>query len=65
MIKAGLSDFGQTLGYSATGFRTAEKEAQTRIFPDVSLTSWKKFFQATDGFVRITWKGSNEYEKLR
>ncbi len=43
MIKAVLFDFGQTLVDSANGFRTAEKEAQTRIFSDVSLTSWKNF----------------------
>ncbi len=43
MIKAVLFDFGQTLVDSAHGFRTAEKEAQTRIFSDVSLTAWKNF----------------------
>lgn len=43
MIKAVLFDFGQTLVDSANGLRTAEKEAQTRIFSDVSLTSWKNF----------------------
>ncbi len=43
MIKAVLFDFGQTLVDSATGFRTAEKEAQARIFSDLSLTSWDTF----------------------
>jgi HAD superfamily hydrolase (TIGR01549 family) len=43
MIKAIFFDFGQTLVDSANGFRTAEKEAQTRIFSDISLTSWENF----------------------
>ena len=38
MIKAVIFDFGQTLVDSADGFRKAEKEAQDRLFRDLSLT---------------------------
>ena len=43
MIKAVLFDFGQTLVDSASGFRTAEKRAQNKIFSDLGLTSWESF----------------------
>ncbi|MFH1932921.1 MAG: HAD family hydrolase [Pseudomonadota bacterium] len=46
MIKAVLFDFGQTLVDSANGFRAAEKEAQARIFSDLSLTSWENFLSS-------------------
>jgi HAD superfamily hydrolase (TIGR01549 family) len=42
-VKAILFDFGQTLADSAEGFRLAEKEAQTRIFEDLGLSSWRNF----------------------
>jgi HAD superfamily hydrolase (TIGR01549 family) len=42
-IRAILFDFGQTLVDSADGFRTAEKQAQTKIFADLSLRSWDQF----------------------
>ena len=32
MIKAVIFDFGQTLVNSADGFRTAEKQAQDKLF---------------------------------
>jgi len=38
MIKAVIFDFGQTLVDSANGFRTAEKEAQNKLFANLSLT---------------------------
>lgn len=43
MIRAILFDFGQTLVDSANGFRAAEKEAQTKIFSNLSLTLWDEF----------------------
>jgi HAD superfamily hydrolase (TIGR01549 family) len=43
VIKAVLFDFGQTLANSANGFRAAEKEAQTKIYSNLSLTSWETF----------------------
>jgi len=43
MIKAVLFDFGQTLVDSADGFRSAEKEAQRRIFADLGTSSWASF----------------------
>jgi HAD superfamily hydrolase (TIGR01549 family) len=43
MIQAVLFDFGQTLVDSADGFRTAEKDAETRIFQDLDLPSWPEF----------------------
>ena len=42
-VKAILFDFGQTLADSAEGFRLAEKEAETRIFEDLDLASWRDF----------------------
>ena len=38
MIKAVIFDFGQTLVDSANGFRTAEKEAQDKLFTNLGLT---------------------------
>ena len=43
MIKAVLFDFDQTLVDSADGFRSAEKQAQKKIFQDLSITSWDDF----------------------
>jgi FMN phosphatase YigB (HAD superfamily) len=43
MIKAVLFDFGQTLVNSAPGFRLAEKDAQTKLFSDISLTLKEDF----------------------
>jgi HAD superfamily hydrolase (TIGR01549 family) len=41
--KAVIFDFGQTLADSARGFRSAEKEAQTRLFSYLGKTSWDDF----------------------
>ncbi len=43
MIKSILFDFGQTLVNSADGFRAAEKEAQAKLFSNLSLTLWDEF----------------------
>ena len=43
MIKAVIFDFGQTLVDSAEGFRTAEKQAQSRLFANLGLTIRKDF----------------------
>lgn len=43
MIKAVLFDFDQTLVNSADGFRSAEKQAQKKIFQDLAITSWDDF----------------------
>jgi putative hydrolase of the HAD superfamily len=43
MIKAVLFDFDQTLVNSSDGFRSAEKQAQKKIFQDLSITSWDDF----------------------
>ncbi len=43
MIKAIFFDFGQTLVDSADGFRSAEKEAQNRLFSDLGRPSWDEF----------------------
>jgi len=51
MTKAIIFDFGQTLVDSADGFRSAEKEAQNRLFSDLGLPSW-------DGFL-------SQYRKIR
>ena len=45
MIKAIIFDFGQTLVDSANGFRTAEKQAQNRLFKDLSLTLKDDFLE--------------------
>jgi HAD superfamily hydrolase (TIGR01549 family) len=46
MIKVILFDFGQTLINSADGFRAAEKEAQTKIFSDLTVSSWEAFLSS-------------------
>ena len=43
MIKAVIFDFGQTLVDSANGFRTAEKEAQDKLFANLGLTVREDF----------------------
>ena len=43
MIKAVLFDFDQTLVNSSDGFRSAEKQAQKKIFEDLAITSWDDF----------------------
>ncbi len=43
MIKAVIFDFGQTLVNSADGFRTAEKEAQAKLFSNLGLTIHEDF----------------------
>jgi HAD superfamily hydrolase (TIGR01549 family) len=45
MIKAVIFDFGQTLVDSADGFRTAEKEAQVKLFADLGLTLREDFLE--------------------
>ena len=50
MIKAILFDFGQTLVDAADGFRTAEKEAQSKLFANMSLTLHADFM---DNYRRI------------
>jgi len=49
-IKAILFDFGQTLVDAADGFRTAEKEAQSKLFANMSLTLHAEFM---DNYRRI------------
>jgi putative hydrolase of the HAD superfamily len=43
MIKAIIFDFGQTLVNSADGFRTAEKEAQSKLFAGLGLSNRDDF----------------------
>lgn len=43
MIEAILFDFGQTLVDSADGFRTAERDAQRKIFADLGGHTWDEF----------------------
>jgi HAD superfamily hydrolase (TIGR01549 family) len=43
MIQAIVFDFGQTLVDSADGFRTAEREVQTKAFAALGLTVWEDF----------------------
>lgn len=43
MIKAVIFDFGQTLVDSADGFRKAEKEAQDKLFKNLSLSNHENF----------------------
>jgi putative hydrolase of the HAD superfamily len=50
MIKAVIFDFGQTLVDSANGFRRAEREAQEKLFKDLSLTLKDEFM---DNYRRI------------
>ena len=50
MIKAILSDFGQTLANSAEGFRLTEKGAETRVSVDLGLASWQDFLSNSRNF---------------
>jgi len=43
MLKAVIFDFGQTLVDSADGFRTAEKQAQAKLFANLGLTIREDF----------------------
>ena len=43
MIQAVIFDFGQTLADSADGFRAAERDAQQKIFKDLSITLHDEF----------------------
>ncbi|MCP4612375.1 MAG: HAD family hydrolase [Planctomycetes bacterium] len=43
MIKAVLFDFDQTLVNSGDGFRSAEKQAQKKIFKGLAISSWDDF----------------------
>jgi len=72
MIKAILFDLGQTLLDSADGFRSAEREAQKRIFSDFGSTQWEDFisnyrrlrtiFQDRSNFSRrAIWKALYEH----
>ncbi len=45
MKKAIIFDFGQTLSDASKGFRAAEKEAQSKIFPRLGLDSWDDFLE--------------------
>jgi putative hydrolase of the HAD superfamily len=45
MIKAIVFDWGQTLVDSADGFRVAEKQAQDRLFADLSISDHDAFMQ--------------------
>lgn len=67
MIKAILFDFGQTLVDAAAGFRSAEKEAQAKLFANMSLTMHEDFmahyrrirkeFHARSDFSRVSlWR---------
>jgi len=72
MIKAILFDLGQTLMDSADGFRSAERQAQKRIFSDFGFPQWEDFisnyrrlrtiFQDRSNFSRrAIWKGLYEH----
>ncbi len=43
MIEAILFDFGQTLVDSSEGFRTAERDAQQKIFAEFDGCAWDEF----------------------
>ncbi len=59
MIKAIIFDFGQTLVDSANGFRQAEKQAQTKIFKDLSPESWPEFLSNYRSFRQDFHTNSN------
>jgi HAD superfamily hydrolase (TIGR01549 family) len=58
MIEAIVFDFGQTLVDSADGFRAAEKEAQTKIFSDLAVSSWEVFLSAYREIRKESHEGS-------
>lgn len=60
LIKAVVFDFGQTLADSSQGFRSAEKEAQKRLFSYLGKTSWDDFL-AVYREVRKTLHESSDF----
>jgi len=63
MIKAVVFDFGQTLVDSADGFRSAEREAQTRIFAHLDTSSWASFLSIYRGVRKAFHQNSNVSRK--
>jgi FMN phosphatase YigB (HAD superfamily) len=62
MIKAVIFDFGQTLVDSAEGFRTAEKEAQEKIFGHMAL-SLREAFVDRYRRVRSEFHGRSDFSR--
>lgn len=61
-IKAVVFDFGQTLADSSQGFRTAEAEAQKRLFSYLGKTSWGDFI-AIYREIRKTRQDSSDFSR--
>lgn len=61
-IKAVIFDFGQTLADSSEGFRSAEKEAETRLFSYLGKTSWDDFL-AIYRQIRKTFHESSDFSR--
>jgi len=62
MLKAVIFDFGQTLVDSADGFRTAEKEAQGKIFTHLGL-SLRDDFLANYRRIRKTFHDRSNFSR--
>jgi len=63
MTKAAMIfDFGQTLADSSGGFRSAEKEAQTRLYSYLRRTSWDEFL-AVYRQIRKTFHESSDFSR--
>jgi len=69
MIKAIIFDFVQTLGDSAEGYKTAEKNAQKKLFAKLGLDSWDKYMdlyreERKQHFLRSDFSRKNVWIKL-
>jgi HAD superfamily hydrolase (TIGR01549 family) len=62
MIKAVIFDFGQTLVNSADGFRTAEKQAQNKLFKILGLTIREDFMKIYRRF-RKEFHGRSDFSR--
>ncbi|HBL76691.1 MAG: hypothetical protein A2W90_23725 [Bacteroidetes bacterium GWF2_42_66] len=63
MIKAVIFDFGQTLVDSASGFRTAEKQAEQRLFENISQVDWDDFIDCYRR-IRRRFVGNSDFSRI-
>ncbi len=55
MIEVILFDFGQTLVDSSEGFRTAERDAQSKIIAEFDGCAWDEFINRSTLYDASIW----------
>ena len=63
MIKAVIFDFGQTLVDSANGFRSAEKQAEQKLFENLSQVEWDDFIDRYR-LIRRRFVGNSDFSRI-